>query len=220
MVREGKPFQRVSIGRVQGHTSMLSDSSFTVSCRVAELAAQLGPCLPLSPIYIQGLSTTTETYTTANQLQTLLRVNHPRKHPTSQFCQVQYTSSIIPLPISATPTASSKPPETDIPNKHNNTITAAQAQQHYRSSTTAQQHGSTAQYPARRISPVTQNTHTHAHSISDIDTRTTSHPVPPHPYHTPHNTNTHVSFYPRKCSGKVGKAQQGRPCLRLFRIPS
>ena len=199
---------------------MLSDSSFTVSCRVAELAAQLGPCLPLSPIYIQGLSTTTETYTTANQFQTLLRVNHPRKHPTSHFVKCN-------TPRASSPSPSQQPlphlPSLQRQTYPTNTTTLSQqqqAQQHYRSSTTAQQHGSTAQYPTRRISPVTQNTHTHAHSISDIDTRTTSHPVPPHPYHTPHNTNTHVSFYPRKCSGKVGKAQQGRPCLRLFRIPS
>ena len=156
---------------------LLSDSSFTLSCRVVELAARLGPCLPLSPIYIQGLSTKTETYITANQLQTLLRVNHPREHTAFYFTESNTPQALPPLPISATLRHL-----TSLQRQTHPTNTATQ--QHSHSSTAAQQHGTV---PIRRISPVTQSTRT-----SDIDTRTTCHPVPPRPYHTPHNTNTHV----------------------------
>ena len=205
MVRESHSSGLKALGAFKATHPCYQTHHLQCLAELLELAAQLGPCLPLSPIYIQGLSTTTETYTTANQLQTLLRVNHQRKHPTSHFVKCN-------TPRASSPSPSQQPlphlPSLQRQTYPTNTTTLSQqqqAQQHYRSSTTAQQHGSTAQYPTRRISPVTQNTHTHAHSISDIDTRTTSHPVPPHQYHstTHHTTQTHtLAFTPESAAAK------------------
>ena len=107
------------------------------------------------------------------------------------FCQVQYTSSIIPLPISATPTASSKPPETDIPNKHNNTTVAAQQ----RSSTAARHSTQHGEYPP------SHKTHTHTAYQTSTHAR---HPTPSHHIRTTHHTTqTHtLAFTPESAAAK------------------
>ena len=158
---------------------MSSNSSFTLSCRVVELAARLGPALPLSPIYIQGISTTTETNITANQFQTLLRVNHPRKHPTSNFPRAIHVKHHPPPP---SPSQQPLPHLPSLQRQTHPTTTTTLPHQH--SSTAARQHDTV---PTRRISPRhTKHTHTHAHQTS-THARHATRPTTSVPPTTQHN---------------------------------